>query len=224
MFLLEVYRKWRANKLYARMGKCGKGVYVGFPNMISRPELLFMDDFTRILNGSKLILTKGRFIVMRGGGISVNLTVVTDNHTPTVGVPYYFTGNLHMNDKSADIVVEEDCWLGANVTLLIGARIGRGAVVAANALVNKKVPPYAVVAGIPAKVIGVKFSFEQVLAHEEALYEPEKRLSEDYLRNLFNTVFKDKKVLGTEGIPEDKLDLYKKKLSEYGYTPDTIKL
>ena len=66
--------------------------------------------------------------------------------------------------------IENDCWIGTNVTLLPGAYIGRGSVVAACALVNKTIPPYAVVAGIPAKIIGCKFNLEQILKHEEALY------------------------------------------------------
>lgn len=44
-------------------------------------------------------------------------------------------------------------WIGAQVTVLKGVRIGSHAVVAANTVVNKDVPPYAIVAGSPAKII-----------------------------------------------------------------------
>lgn len=63
MLLLNIYRKFREKKLYSQLGKCGKGVFIGFPNMISRPELIYMGDFTRILGGSNLILYQGKFIV-----------------------------------------------------------------------------------------------------------------------------------------------------------------
>jgi len=216
MFLLNLYRKKREQKLYAKMGGVGKGVYVGFPNMISRPELLFMGDYARILPGSNLILNKGKFIIGKGTEIASNITVVTDNHTPTVGIPYYFTGHLHINDKSKDVIIEDDCWLGTNITLLPGAYIGRGAVVAACALVNKMIPPYAVVAGIPAKVIGCKFNLRQIVEHEKILYAPQNRLSEKYLQNLFETIYKDKKVLGTDSIPEDKITQYRQELESFG--------
>ena len=202
--------------LYARMGRCGIGVYVGFPNMISCPNLLFMNDYSRILPGANLILNQGKFIIGKGTGIASKVTVVTDNHTPTVGVPYYFTGHLHINDKSKDVIIEDDCWLGTNVTLLPGAYIGRGSVVAACALVNKKFPPYAVIAGIPAKIIGCKFSLEQILEHEKVLYSVEHRLSEEYLKGLFSTIYKDKKVLGTDKVPDDKLRLYHEELNTFG--------
>jgi acetyltransferase-like isoleucine patch superfamily enzyme len=52
------------------------------------------------------------------------------------------------------IEIEDDCWLGARVTVLGGVTIGRGSVVAAGAVVTRDVPPYSVVAGIPARVVG----------------------------------------------------------------------
>ncbi len=52
------------------------------------------------------------------------------------------------------IVVEDDVWIGARATILDGVRVGRGAVVAAGAVVTRDVPPYAVVGGVPARIIG----------------------------------------------------------------------
>jgi acetyltransferase-like isoleucine patch superfamily enzyme len=52
-----------------------------------------------------------------------------------------------------DVIIEEDVWIGCNVTLLSGAHIGRGSIIAAGAVVNKSTPPYAVIGGVPAKFI-----------------------------------------------------------------------
>jgi acetyltransferase-like isoleucine patch superfamily enzyme len=54
------------------------------------------------------------------------------------------------------IVIEDDVWLGANVTVVGGVRIGRGAVVAAGAVVTRDVPPLAIVGGVPARVIRMR--------------------------------------------------------------------
>ena len=59
--------------------------------------------------------------------------------------------------------------------------MGRGAVVAAGALVVKDVPPYAIVGGVPAKVLKYRFTPDQIRAHERQLYSEEERLSDDYL-------------------------------------------
>lgn len=58
------------------------------------------------------------------------------------------------------IVLEDDVWIGYGATVLSGVTLGKGSVVGAGALVCKDVPPYAIVAGIPAKVIRYRFDDE----------------------------------------------------------------
>jgi acetyltransferase-like isoleucine patch superfamily enzyme len=51
------------------------------------------------------------------------------------------------------ISIEDDCWIGANVTFLDGAYVGQGCVIGAGAVVSGSIPPYSVAVGIPARVI-----------------------------------------------------------------------
>jgi acetyltransferase-like isoleucine patch superfamily enzyme len=55
--------------------------------------------------------------------------------------------------SKGDIVVEDDVWLGMGVKVMDGVHIGRGAVIGANAVVTKDIPPYSVAVGVPARVI-----------------------------------------------------------------------
>jgi hypothetical protein len=73
-------------------------------------------------------------------------------------------------------------------------------------LVTKPVPPYALVAGSPAKIIGVKFTIDQIIEHEKALYPEKERFSREYLEELFAEYYEGKKVFGvqTELTEEDK--------------------
>ncbi len=61
-----------------------------------------------------------------------------------------------------EIEIGSDVWIGCNVTVLRGCKIGDGAIVGANALVNKDVPPYAIVVGNPAHIIKYRFDGETI--------------------------------------------------------------
>ena len=61
-----------------------------------------------------------------------------------------------------DIEVDDDVWIGYGATIMPGVHIGQGAVVAAGAVVTKDVPPYAIVGGVPAKIIKYRFSPEVI--------------------------------------------------------------
>jgi acetyltransferase-like isoleucine patch superfamily enzyme len=67
-------------------------------------------------------------------------------------------------------VIETDVWLGYGVIVLTGVTIGRGAVVAAGSVVSKDLPPYSIAAGVPARVVGQRFSVpSEIAAHETAI-------------------------------------------------------
>jgi tetrahydrodipicolinate N-succinyltransferase len=120
-------------------------------------------------------------------------------------------GESHINDKSADVIIEEDVWVGTRVTILAGVTLGRGSIIAANAVVTKPVPPYALMVGMPARIIGVKFSLSDIERHEEALYPANERLSHEELVSLFNKYYNDKKVFGcSDPLTEEQQSLVNK--------------
>jgi virginiamycin A acetyltransferase len=72
--------------------------------------------------------------------------------------------------KGLTLEVGEDVWIGFGAVVLSGCRVGRGAIVAAGAVVVSDVPPYAVVAGQPASQVGMRFSQTEIEEHERRLY------------------------------------------------------
>ena len=81
--------------------------------------------------------------------------------------------------------VEQDCWIGSNVTLLSGVTIGRGTTVAAGAVVTKSMPPYCVCGGVPAKFIKFYWTIDQIMEHEAKLYPVEDRYTCEQLEEIF---------------------------------------
>lgn len=100
----------------------------------------------------------GEYTVIRGqGGVTIGDRVFTSPMTQLIAVNHIFDDpNVPFVDQgitAEGIVVEDDVWLGANAVVTDGVRIGKGAVVAASAVVTRDVPPHTVVAGVPAKPI-----------------------------------------------------------------------
>lgn len=61
-----------------------------------------------------------------------------------------------------EVCIGSDCWIGEHVFFVGGVNVSDGAVVLAHAVVTKNVPPYAIVGGVPAKVLGFRYSLETI--------------------------------------------------------------
>lgn len=105
--------------------------------------------------------------IMFGAGV----TIITGDHRyDIVGrTMKSITDAEKLPENDMNVEIMSDVWIGANATILKGVTIGEGSIVAACSLVTKDVPPYSIVGGIPAKVIGRRFSDEDIIRHKEIL-------------------------------------------------------
>ena len=55
--------------------------------------------------------------------------------------------------SKGEVIIEDNVWIGNNVCILGGVRIGMGSIIGANTVVTKDIPPYSIAAGVPAKII-----------------------------------------------------------------------
>lgn len=184
-------------------GYFGSTALLKTPAMITNPANVFLYEDIHVREGLTIINDSGKVVIKKYTGIAPDCTIVTGNHTPTVGVPQRLGGPCHINDKEKGVTIEEGVWIGTRVTFLSGAHVGRGAVIGAQSLVNKEIPPYAVAVGAPAKIIASVFSIEQIMEHERRLYKPEERLSREYLEDLFSKFYNGKKSIGKSDMSDE---------------------
>jgi acetyltransferase-like isoleucine patch superfamily enzyme len=115
----------------------GRGVKVS----VGTAAKLAIGNNSYINDGSR-ISAQNSITIGQNCSISFGVTIIDDDGHG-FGLPPY----------SAPIEIEDDVWIGCNVTILKGVTIGKGSVVAAGAVVTKSCPPHSLLAGVPARVI-----------------------------------------------------------------------
>jgi acetyltransferase-like isoleucine patch superfamily enzyme len=102
------------------------------------------------INSGVIFGTTGKIVIGNYVMVADNVSFRNADHAyGNTDVPMLLQGEFSKN-----IIVENDVWIGANVVILKGVKIGTGAIIGANAVVTKDVPAYKIFAGVPAKEIG----------------------------------------------------------------------
>jgi len=127
-------------------------------NILMNVELLNSAwDRSHIQIGDHTIINTRCLLDGRGGYIKIGNNVDIARETNIFSLEHDPQSDTHAS-RVGDVVIEDHVWIASRVTILPGVTIGRGAVVASNAVVTKDVEPFAIVAGVPAKKIGVRKS------------------------------------------------------------------
>ena len=131
-----------------------KGVVIG-DSLKQIGSYTYVGDRAEILNCQSI----GRYV-----SISHDVKIGLENHKlDGLGTsPIFYSSQRDWVDgdtreKQPPVIIEDDVLVSANAMIMSGVTIGTGAVVGAGAFVNKDVPPYAIVAGVPAKIIRYRF-------------------------------------------------------------------
>jgi len=137
-------RGYVCSKLFRHVGKnvdIRHRIYFGPGSRISIGDYSGIGDDSIL--GQDAEITIGNNVM-----IGPQLMIYTANHKIGRQQLLREQGSVH-----APVTIEDDVWIGGRVIILPGVTIHTGAVVAAGAVVNRDVPPYAIVGGVPAKVI-----------------------------------------------------------------------
>jgi acetyltransferase-like isoleucine patch superfamily enzyme len=168
------------------MKYCGKNVYLR-PTCSDFKGLwnLSIGDGSSIPKGSVFYCTEAPLTIGKKVIFGPNPTIITGDHRIDIIGKYIMDCNEKLPQNDAPVVIEDDVWCGANVTILKGVTIGRGTVIAAGAVVTKSCPPYSIVGGVPAKILKYRFNKEQILQHENTLYPIKERLTMEKLEQFY---------------------------------------
>jgi len=143
--------RWLVRKLL-RLRYVHASTLIGLPSLVSPDLVTGRDCFINVgaVIGPKV--TFGDYVLLGPG-----VTFTGDDHVyQKVGVPITFSGRPTLRPT----IIGDDVWIGAKAIVLAGVAVGSGAIIAANAVVNRDVPPCAIVGGVPARQIGWRFDSE----------------------------------------------------------------
>lgn len=150
--LFVINRKWRKNNTHnttsmksiydIKRVTVGKGTY-------GRLNISMYDETSKVKIGNFCSVADAVTFLVAADHIQTNIS--------TFPFKTKYCGYIPEAVSSGDIIVEDDVWIGHGVSILSNVHIGQGAIIAAGAVVTKDVPPYAIVGGVPAKVIKYRF-------------------------------------------------------------------
>lgn len=188
-FLYRVLDRFIMLFMRARFAKCGKNVKLKPLSSDFVYKNIEIGDNVRIGERASFQTWIAKLRIGNKVLFGPNVTIRGGIH------PYYVVGRFIYDigegeknpEDDADVIIEDDVWVGCNVTILKGVTIGRGGIVAAGAVVTKSVPPYTIVGGVPAKKIGNRFkTVEDTIYHDSKLFAnnriPNKLIESEFTR------------------------------------------
>lgn len=193
-FKYETSPRLQAKRRTAYKKKYGLGdnCFIGYGVILHRHHYVE----SKIETGNDCLIAEHVNIDYTGGltlgykvGISEGAKIFTHNHVID------FTGvNEDKGCVKTPLVIHDRAWVGARAMIMPGVKeIGRGAVISADSCVKKKVPPYAIVMGNPAKIVGFRLTPKEIVKREKELYPEETRIPMDILEDNYRKYFLNRK-------------------------------
>lgn len=168
----HLLRRWQLKKkgiLVHRGGYVCPNSIVRYPSRFGKGVEIYNSDIgahTYVVSGRIASSTIGRYCSI-GPGVSIGGLGIHPTNFLSTAPAFYSnisqTGFSYSKEKgnfkeNSDVTIGNDVWIGANAVVLDGVNIGDGAVIAAGAVVVKNVEPYAIVGGVPARLLRYRFS------------------------------------------------------------------
>lgn len=167
------------------MKYCGKNVYLRpMSSDLKGLSNMSIGERSSIPKGSTFYCTKAPLTIGKNVIFGPRPTIITGDHRVNVIGKYIIDNHDKLPENDLPVIIEDDVWTGANVTILKGVTIGRGTIIAAGAVVTKSCPPYSIIGGVPAKIIKYRFTVNEIIEHEKKLYPESKRFNLEDLKRL----------------------------------------
>ncbi|SFW32067.1 CatB-related O-acetyltransferase [Selenomonas ruminantium] len=160
--IIDIFRDYNINtrKIYTKCGKYSAGPLCNHW-LVER-----VGAFSSFAEGCDVVLNHTVDFISTHGFLYADkdtTSVLPTSYSEQIGTDWYFPGVTPKKSahKASRITIGNDVWLGKNVIITNGANIGDGVIAGAGAVITKDVPDYAIVGGVPARLIRWRYPHEQ---------------------------------------------------------------
>lgn len=164
----RVYRYFVRCYMISKFAGCGKNVYIGNNGTFHYENIEIGDDVyigERACFQSSYGKIKIGNHVMFGPGVHIH----GGNHKiHEIGCYIKHATEKNRGDDGI-IVIEDDCWIGANAIILTNVTVGQGSVIGAGAIVTKSIPPYSIYTGAPECKLRNRFTDAELYEHKRLM-------------------------------------------------------
>lgn len=164
MFFIQETQK---RKLF----ECGSNVYIGRHCTLTEKNISVGNDVS-IGDECNFATTLAHIYIGNKVSFGPRVSIRGGNHRIDIIGKYMkdVTEKEKLPDNDQDVIIEDDVWVGTNVTILKGVRIGHGSVIGAGSVVTRNVPPYTIHAGTHGIFEKERFTKSEVEKHERILF------------------------------------------------------
>lgn len=183
-------RKTKVRLLRWCGAKVGKNVSLFTPKILGNFDLIIEDDCWIGYEAMLMGPVGSKIVMKRGAKLGTRAILVTGYHTEHIEDHYNYEGS---DGISGDITLERCAAVGTMSMVCPGITVRVRGHVTACSIVRHNVPPYAMVMGNPAKVVGYTFTPEEIIEYEATTYSEEDRVDPELLRRNYRKYFIDRR-------------------------------
>lgn len=151
----------RYPKLFLFARRMGRNNELGPDGRFIRPNQIYLGD--NIYIAPKFHISARNLSIGNNVLIGPNLLLECDDHIfQNIGKTIWSTRDFR---KIGSVKIEDDVWIGGNVTILKDVIIGEGSIIGASSVITKSLPPYSICVGTPCRPIKARFNTEELARH-----------------------------------------------------------
>ena len=166
----QVRKGAHIRRIRSQLASCGKNVSFSADCVFNSPETIYIGDNVQL--GSGAFLSAVNTFIRIGDKVMFGpqVAIIAGNHNTAVLGAFMFDVKTKRPEDDQPVIIEDDVWISFRAIILKGVTIGRGSIVAAGSVVTRDVPRYAIVAGVPARVVQMRWGEAEIAQHEQILY------------------------------------------------------